>query len=321
MGQFARIRRNCSTDVEFAHQAAELTKRFKMRGYPHRVISRAYQRAKMKPRSQLLKAKTKTEDNSIRYITTFNNQWGQLRGILTRNWNILVNDARVEKHIPARPQLVARRAKNLRDYLSHSHFERPTTSLGRGVRLIGTYPCGNCSICHTLIAKNSFTNPSDSREIALKEYINCRTRNVIYGLRCGCPKLYVGQTSQELRKRVQQHVSTITLAQRDLDLGKKLTPVATHFLQKHRVANADIALFKHEYHRGICSSFTLSTPRGVFRYQVDIYTNGGAIPSICGQMGTSFHSATQTAPVEGTTRMANTDVSASGLPRPPSSLF
>lgn len=86
-------------------------------------ISRAYQRTKKRPRSELLQVKTKTEENMVRYITTFNNQWVQLRGILTRNWNILANDRRVAKHIPLRPQLIAHQAKNLRDRLSQSFWE------------------------------------------------------------------------------------------------------------------------------------------------------------------------------------------------------
>lgn len=108
-GQFARIKRNCSFEMEFKLQARELTNRFVAREYPHRIISQAFQRAKNKPQSELLHARMKPEDNTLRYITTFNTQWGQLCGILGRNWNILVNDEKIDKQIPQRPQLIARR--------------------------------------------------------------------------------------------------------------------------------------------------------------------------------------------------------------------
>lgn len=74
-----------------------------------------------------------------------------------------------------------------------------------------------------------FTNPLDGNIIALKGYINFKTKNVIYGLICPCRKLYIGQSSQQLRKSIQKHLSTITLADRDYKLGKKLTPVEDHF--------------------------------------------------------------------------------------------
>lgn len=49
-----------------------------------------------------------TEDRTLRYITTFNDQWSKLRNILYRNWNILTNDTRVLKHIPTKPLLILR---------------------------------------------------------------------------------------------------------------------------------------------------------------------------------------------------------------------
>lgn len=77
-----------------------------------------------------------------------------------------------------------------------------------------------------------FQNPGDGRNFPLKHYVNCKTVNVMYGLICTCPCLYIGQTSQQLKKRVQKHLSTLALAPRDRSLKKKLTAVAEHFLDK-----------------------------------------------------------------------------------------
>lgn len=233
-GQFARIKRNCSTEEEFNQQARSLSERFKVRGYPRKIISKSFQKIKQQPREQLLQKKERPKNDTLSYITTYNNQWGQLRRILARNWNILINDDAMAKHIPRQPRLIARRARSLRDRLSHSHFTRPTTSLNRGEKQTGTYPCGDCSVCQFMLSKRSFENPENNREIYLKDFVNCRTRNVVYGLMCNCPKMYVGQTSQELRKRTQQHLSNISLAERDHRQGKTLTSVASHFLQEHR---------------------------------------------------------------------------------------
>ncbi|XP_073427192.1 uncharacterized protein [Dendrobates tinctorius] len=66
-----------------------------------------------------------------------------------------------------------------------------------------------------------------------KAYFNCRSRNMVYALVCGCKKFYVGQTTQELRRRTQQHLSNIMTARADRGKGKPLTSVATHFLDNH----------------------------------------------------------------------------------------
>lgn len=55
----------------------------------------------------------------------------------------------------------------------------------------------------------------------------------MYGLMCSCPMLYVGQTSQQLRKRMQKYLSSITLAAWDRAQGKKLTTVVEHFRNIH----------------------------------------------------------------------------------------
>lgn len=86
-------------------------------------------------------------------------------------------------------------------------------------------------------------NPSTGEQITLSNYINCKTKMVVYGLKCSCPKLYIGQTKQELRKRVQKHISTITLADRDKRAGKTLTSVAEHFLQVHKGRTSDLTVF------------------------------------------------------------------------------
>ncbi|XP_077137278.1 uncharacterized protein LOC143799794 [Ranitomeya variabilis] len=70
-------------------------------------------------------------------------------------------------------------------------------------------------------------------KISTKAYFNCKSRNLVYALICPCRKVYVGQTTQELRKRIQQHFSNISMAKADKAKGKTLTSVATHYLDEH----------------------------------------------------------------------------------------
>lgn len=115
----------------------------------------------------------------------------------------------------------------------HSHFTRPKVKLNRGTKIVGSYPCGECNICPNMGPTKIFKNPQGGREHPLKNYINCRTKNVIYGLICPCKRLYIGQTTQCLKQRIQKHFSTIALAARDKIQQKKLTPVAEHYLDHH----------------------------------------------------------------------------------------
>ncbi|XP_077113033.1 uncharacterized protein LOC143768226 [Ranitomeya variabilis] len=70
-------------------------------------------------------------------------------------------------------------------------------------------------------------------KITTKAYFNCKSRNLVYALICPCRKVYVGQTTQELRKRTQQHFSNVRTARADKAKGKTLTSVAAHYLAEH----------------------------------------------------------------------------------------
>ncbi|XP_071995609.1 uncharacterized protein [Engystomops pustulosus] len=234
IGQFLRIRRNCTSKQDFQEHSRDLTTRLKNRGYPKKVISHAYQRARDANRSSLLETHVTTTSDIPKLIVTYNNQWDEIRHLLKRHWNILLSDERLASHIPPNPPLVARRAKNLKDNLSHSHFQRHRGSTGRGIKIRGTYPCGNCSVCPLIQTGETFHDPLSGVEYKLHHYINCKTRNVVYALRCPCNKLYIGQTTQELRKRVQQHLSTISNADTHFGQDKPLSTVAAHYRMCHK---------------------------------------------------------------------------------------
>ncbi|CAJ0963544.1 unnamed protein product [Ranitomeya imitator] len=239
ISQFLRVRRNCTHDADFITQAHNLTRRFKQRGYPKRVISSAFQRARREDQASLLTSRPRNPDHTTRFITDYNNSWHQVKNIINRHWSILRTDAQTAEVTSDRPLLVTRRAPNLRDLLTSSHFSRPTVRLNRGVRFTfcthyRSFPCGGCNVCAFMMpTKNTFFNPVDSTIHSLKHYINCKTKDVVYVIICPCGKPYVGQTSQELRKRIQKHMSTIHLAAVDQRKGKPLTPVAAHFLAVH----------------------------------------------------------------------------------------
>ncbi|KAM4044842.1 uncharacterized protein ACNLHF_008723 [Anomaloglossus baeobatrachus] len=218
-GQFLRVRRNCTDVTTFRNEAQDLTTRFIKRGYPRKVVSKAFQHSANTPRSDTFRGRLRTEMGTINLVTTYNNHWDKVRQVLTKNWNILLSEPRLTPFISAHPKLTAKRAMNLKDMLSSSHFKRPTIPLGRGHKLVGSFPCGDCTICPFLVADSCVRIGVFPGTITTKFYSNCRSRNVVYLLICECPKLYVGQTTQELRRRIQHHFSDIGRAQKDQAQG------------------------------------------------------------------------------------------------------
>ncbi|XP_069615962.1 uncharacterized protein [Ranitomeya imitator] len=96
----------------------------------------------------------------------------------------------------------------------------------------------NCSTqedfrMHSQDLTHRFKDRGYPKKVVTKTYFNCKTRNLIYALICPCPKTYVGQTTQVLKKRIQQHFSSITTAKKDLERGKTLSSVASHYLSVH----------------------------------------------------------------------------------------
>ncbi|XP_069605723.1 uncharacterized protein [Ranitomeya imitator] len=219
-GQFLRARRNCTDDEDFRREAHDLTERFRRRNYPKKCISRAYQRAKIQTQDTLLVPTKKETDKFVRFITGYHTQWNQVRDILNNHWRILTADTQTAQVISPRPLVTAKRAPNFRDILTRSHYSRPTHKLNRGIVLKGSFPCGNCTVCTYMHpTRDSFINPTDQTPHRLKSYINCKTSNVIYAIICTCPRVYVGQTTQELRRRIQGHFSTINTAVADRRKG------------------------------------------------------------------------------------------------------
>ncbi|XP_044129318.1 uncharacterized protein LOC122922697 isoform X2 [Bufo gargarizans] len=137
-GQFLRLRRNCTEMHDFKMASEDLSMRLHERGYPKKVISRAFENAKGSIREDLFIPRPKPRDGKVRLITKYNNQWSDLYKILNTHWFLLQSDTKLAAYVDAKPKIIARRATNLKDTLVYSHFQRPTTSTGRGTTLKGT---------------------------------------------------------------------------------------------------------------------------------------------------------------------------------------
>ncbi|CAJ0950363.1 unnamed protein product [Ranitomeya imitator] len=215
VGQFLRMRRICSTDNRFLAQAEDLRGRFEARGYSHRTIKRGFERARRTPRRDLLypktsKRETQTEGDRVRFITTYNHEWTNMREILRKHWSVLLTEPSLASAVGEFPSMTARRSPNLGNLLVRSHYVPPTVNpfSTRGP-LLGSF-----------------------KVYDIRHHITCGTSNVIYYATCGCSLIYVGLTSRELRLRVREHVRDIRAARTATD-DSDLKALPRHFKLFH----------------------------------------------------------------------------------------
>ncbi|XP_056407822.1 uncharacterized protein LOC130303807 [Hyla sarda] len=227
-GQYLRLKRNCSSEQVFHHEAKELRSRFQHRGYPNRVLKKAYIETKHVDRSTLLFSKPKAGDRDLptRIIGTFDAAAKEIRQILTNHWPILKTDPVVGSLVEETPRITYRRGKNLGDFLVHSLYTPPRgpgTWLDRKVS--GSFKCGSCKACKYMRVSKEFLSPSTNKMYKCYDYANCKTSKVIYLATCPCPLCYVGKTMREVRRRILEHMSDIR--------HKREKPLSLHMLRHH----------------------------------------------------------------------------------------
>ena len=93
IGQFLRLRRNCSTDMDFNEKAKEMVARFLERGYPKDLLDEAWARALRTDRKSLLVKKTKVAGpQRLCFASEFNPRLGAIKNIILKHWHILQSD-------------------------------------------------------------------------------------------------------------------------------------------------------------------------------------------------------------------------------------
>ncbi|OCT58568.1 hypothetical protein XELAEV_18002002mg [Xenopus laevis] len=188
MGQFQRLRRNCSTDKEFVMQAVKLRDRFLERGYPLKRLVVAFTRAIKTERSELLSdsggigdQKRSVEKDTPMFITTFSCKF------------------------------VTRKAKTVGNILSPSEVNKNAGTVS-WLSTIGMFRCGaaRCITCEFMFRSAEFTSSNTKRVYKIKDFINCNSSFVIYLLICTkCNIQYVGCTSRKFKCRMREHINQI----------------------------------------------------------------------------------------------------------------
>ncbi|PIK43184.1 hypothetical protein BSL78_19969 [Apostichopus japonicus] len=232
--QALRIRRICSSEVDFDSRTKELSQHLLNRQYFRGTIENAIKKAKSKPRTETLTYKTRqTSSKRVPLVTEFHPGLPPLANIIQKNFHLLQGTERLKSVFPELPVIAFKRPSNLRDILVRASF-RDDTPLGESkTETTGSSPCTqNCKTCLLVDSTGAFQSNQTKRTFQIRHKINCLSKNVIYLIYCNiCNLQYIGESKNTLRMRMTQHRSAIKTK-------KIYQPVANHFnLQNHSIEN------------------------------------------------------------------------------------
>ena len=233
--QLMRIRKICTKDADFISNAQMILGHFHCRGYPLELLKTSWEKAKNLNREALIKPKqianTPTTNTNFYLTTTYNPGSPDLKGLLTKNWDLInmppfdlqIDQSRIKKGY--------RRCPNLKEKLCSSTIQYPPSD-NQNQRSSSWDPqmvkdrnkCTktDCTYCPYLERHGRVISHQTQRTYHAPKGVTCRSNNLIYLITCKkCLAQYVGETYRRLHKRMYEHL-------RDIRLHRD-TPVALHF--------------------------------------------------------------------------------------------
>lgn len=88
----------------------------------------------------------------------------------------------------------------------------------------GLFPCLNCISCGYMLKGEKCKHTKTGRIYKINFYLTCNSNHIIYLLWCPCQQLYVGETRNDIKTRLNQHCYSIRKKRMDL-------PVSKHFVE------------------------------------------------------------------------------------------
>ncbi|XP_075434146.1 uncharacterized protein LOC142471230 isoform X1 [Ascaphus truei] len=227
LGQFHRIRRNCTRDVDFKSQSVSLGNKFLSKGYDPALISDSFDKVSSSDRSTLLnQSKNKQhkglrlgydtpvvhsgiEASTLRFITNYNQSFKAINKILNDHWSVLKCDPHLGPTLQDRATVTYRKARSIKSILAPTRLRSSSTSTTDKLQQgpLGNHPCGRsrCITCRHLLSQTQVCSSIRGTTHAIKSSINCLSTYVVYLIQCGCDLKYVGRTTRTLGTRFLEH--------------------------------------------------------------------------------------------------------------------
>ena len=216
--QFVRVRRICSNKKDFYHFTNIMIAHLATRKYPMKLLMEAQDRASGLDRDTLLNPPPKPATaKNIPLIITFDPTHGQISTGIRQSLFLLDN---VRPPLTNHKVMVTfRRNRNLKDFLVKSTLtsQKKTASF--------CTPCRKprCTTCPHIFTTKTVVNRSTQRSYRVATSSDCQTHDVVYLIQCcQCNIQYVGQTSNSLHVRFQQHL-------RDVKQNNQFKAVSQHY--------------------------------------------------------------------------------------------
>lgn len=138
-------------------------------------------------------------------------QYKKMERIFQKHWGILLEDPMLKSSNTV-PKITYRKTRTIKSLIAPSKLKtihnRPTPSR-TFLTLNGMYQCKKqkCLTCKFVSLPKIFATKGNTYQF--REFFNCSSDFVIYGIRCLCDLLYIGRTIQTLRKRFGEHRRSI----------------------------------------------------------------------------------------------------------------
>ena len=190
-GMGIRIRRICSRETDYQKRRKELKIQLRKRGYSGKFIEREFRKVDNLERSNLLKYNANgKKKNRVPLVITYSKHLPDIQKITRNHMNLLYKSPKMETIFSDPPIVAFKRDRNLTDILVHGKLNKVFKSRDNSKERCGK----DCVVCEIL----------DQGD-------NCKTRNTVYGIKCGsCDKImYVGETERTLAERAKEHLADI----------------------------------------------------------------------------------------------------------------
>ncbi|XP_065445349.1 uncharacterized protein LOC135982467 isoform X2 [Chrysemys picta bellii] len=238
--QALRYNRICSNPSDRDKHLQDLYQAFVKLQYPPGEVRKQIDRARRVPRNHLLQDRPNKDNNRTPLAITYSPQLKPLQRIIHDLQPILENDPSLSQTLGGRPVLAYRQPPNLKQILTSNYtpHHRNTNP--------GTYPCSKprCLLCPHIYSGNSIRGPNHISH-TIRGSFTCTSTNVIYAIMCQqCPSaMYIGQTGQSLRKRINGHKS-------DIRNGNIHKAVSEHFnLPGHSITDLKVTIIEQKNFR------------------------------------------------------------------------
>lgn len=257
--QLLRIKRICSKETDFLHNAKRLLQNYSQRGYPDHLLSEALDKALSVTRDSLLETKEKDNSQSetpLFCILPYSPNNPPVKQIVDQYWPIIEADTTLSCLYDKRTVIGHTRAKNLRDSLVHSRLRYPPPPTPAPTDRDIPNPtkvCKNasCRYCPLLDHSGKVLSTTTGRYYIVPQWFTCRFNNLIYCITCRrCNSQYVGQTKLTIMSRFQKHLLDIRHCQDWANappsaIAKGPTNVGFHFSRpNHNIGDVRIQVLE-----------------------------------------------------------------------------